>query len=106
MSLARVLNQTAYVAAQTGVDSYGKPTYGTPAAKAVRVQQKRTLVTNARGDEVTSSHRLWCQEEIALTSRVWLPGVSASTAEPSYLPIAVSSVSDFVGAKTLYAVDL
>lgn len=106
MSLARILNQTAYVATVTSTDSYGKPIYGTPAARSVRVEQKRQMATNARGDEVTSSHRLWCLQAINLTDRVWLPGSSTASADASFLPIAVSSVSPFDGSRTLYRVDL
>lgn len=102
MSLARILNQTAYVASVTSTDSFGKPTYGPPAARAVRVEQASAMVTNARGDEVASSHRLWCLQPIKITDRVWLPGADTSSAEASSLPISVSSVGDFSNTRTLY----
>lgn len=106
MSLSRILNQTAHVASVTGLDSYGKPTYGAPVARSVRVEAKRTLVTNAAGEEAVSNHRMWCLEAIALTDRVWLPGANQSNAEASNVPLTVSSCSDFGNTRTLYRVEL
>ena len=106
MSLGSILRQTAYVASVTGTDSYGKPIYGTPVARAVRVEESRRMVHNAQGEETVSSHRLWCLEAVSITDRIWLPGTSTSSAEASRLPISVSAVSDFVGSRTLYRVDL
>lgn len=106
MSLARILNQVAYVAAVTGTDSYGKHTYGTPAARQVRVEAKRQLIATSRGEEAVANHRLWCLEAIALTDRVWLPGADQAIAEASNLPLSVSSVGDFSGTRTLYKVEL
>lgn len=106
MSLARILRESAYVASVTSTDSRGNPVYGTPALRRVRVERSQRMVMNARGEESPSSHRLWCLEPIALTDRVWLPGETTSSAEASHLPLAISAVSDFVGSKTLYRVDL
>ena len=106
MSLARILNQTAYVASVTGLDAYGKPTYGAPVARSVRVEGRRQATTNARGEEAISSHRLWCLEAIALTDRVWLPGASTASVEASNVPLAVSSAGDFSASRTLYKVEL
>lgn len=106
MSLARILNQTAYVASVVSTDAYGKTTYGAPVARAVRVEAKRKMVTNADGEESVSEHRLWCTDAIALTDRVWLPGANQSDAEASNVPLSVSSCSDFGNSVTLYQVDL
>lgn len=106
MSLARILNQTAYVASVTSTDSYGKHTYGTPVARQVRVEARRTNVLNARGEEAVANHRLWCLEAVNLTDRIWLPGASTASVEASNLPLAVSSAGDFAGARTLYKVEL
>lgn len=106
MSLARILNQVAYVASVTGIDAYGKPTYGTPVERRVRVEMRRTLVTNARGEEVMANHRLWCTEVVNITDRIWLPGLSTSSSEAADLPLAVSSAGDFAGTRTLYKVEI
>lgn len=106
MSLARLLRQTAYVASVTSIDSYGKPTYGAPIARSVRVEAKRQAVTNARGEEAVANHRLWCLEVVNLTDRIWLPGADQSNAEASNVPLTVSSCGDFGGSRTLYKVEL
>ena len=106
MSLASILNQTIYVASVASLDGYGKPTYGTPVARSVRVEARRQAVTTARGEEAVSNHRLWCLTEINLTDRVWLPGKNQSVAEESNVPLTVSSCSDFSASRTLYKVEL
>ena len=106
MSLASWMTQTAYVAALTGIDQWGKPVYGPPVARKVRIEQSRRMVLNARGEEVPSNHRLWCLTEIAITDRVWLPGASTSDVEKSLAPMSVASVSDKAGGRTLFRVEL
>jgi hypothetical protein len=101
MSLARILRETAYVASLTGTDSYGKPLYGTPRPVLVRVEAKRTKVTNARGEEAVANHRIWCLEALLLSDRIWLPG-AARIPETANLPFTVSSCGDFTGSRTLY----
>lgn len=106
MSLASWLTQTAYVASVTSTDAYGKPVYGAAVARKVRVEQARSMVLKSTGEEAVAHHRLWCLDALALTDRVWLPGASAANAELSQLPLAVSSVSDKTGSRTLYKVEL
>ncbi len=106
MSLERILNQTAYVASVASLDAYGKPTYGTPVARSVRVEARRQSFTNSSGEEAISNHRIWCLEAINLTDRVWLPGRNQSVAEESNIPLAVSSCGDFGNTRTLYKVEL
>lgn len=106
MSIASWLTQTAYVAPVTGIDAWGKPTYGAPVARKVRVESLRRMVTNAQGEESVSNHRLWSLDPIALTDRVWLPGANTASAEASNVPLSVAATSDKVGSRTLYRVDL
>lgn len=106
MSIASWLTQTAYVASVTSTDQYGKPIYGTPVARKVRVELGSRMVTNAQGEESPSSVRLWCLQSVAITDRVWLPGIDRTNAELSGTPLAVSSVSDKSGSRTLCRVDI
>lgn len=106
MSLASILRESAYVASVASTDSRGNPVYGTPVLRKVRVERGQRMVRNARGEEASSSHRLWCLEAVNITDRVWLPGASTSSAEASFTPLAISAVGDFAGARTLYRVDL
>ena len=106
MSVASWLTQTAYVASVTAIDQFGTPTYGAPVARKVRVETGVRMVTNARGEESPSNARIWCLQPVAITDRIWLPGLNSSIAELSATPISVSSVADKVGARTLYKVEV
>lgn len=106
MSLSSILRESAYVATVTSTDNRGNPVYGAPVLRKVRIERSQRMVTTARGEESPSSHRLWCLDPISLTDRIWLPGSSTSSSEASLTPLAVSAVSDFAGARTLYRVDL
>lgn len=106
MSIEAWLTKTAYVAALTGIDQWGKPVYGPPVARKVRVEEQRRMVLTARGEEVPSNHRLWCLSAIAITDRVWLPGTSTSDVEKSLTPLSIASVSDKPGSRTLFKVEL
>ena len=64
------------------------------------------MVRKGTGDEAVSNHRILTISPILLTDRIWLPGVSPSSPAGSNLPLAVEALSDKVGAKTLYQVDL
>lgn len=105
MNFAAWLTQTVNVAPVSGIDQYGKPTYGPPVARQVRLEQRRTMVTTGRGEEAVANHRLWCAEPINLTDRIWLPGLSTADNEAAKLALTVSSSSDKPGARTLYKVE-
>lgn len=106
MSIASWLRQTAYRAAVTGTDSYGRPSYGAPAAFAVRVELESRVVRNAQGEEVQSTHKLWCLTPVGVTDRIWLPGLDSNNADLSKLPLAVMAAGDKSGSRTLYEVRL
>lgn len=106
MSLASWMVQTAYVASVTATDSYGKPTYETPRSIGVRVQAQRRMVKSPKGEEAVSNHVLWSLSPVLLTDRLWLPGASTTSAEASNVPLAVTSVPDKTGARTIYKVEL
>lgn len=57
--LIGLCRQTARVAARTGVDGYGQPTFGADATYRVRVSGRRRLIRNSEGDEVLSTHTLY-----------------------------------------------
>jgi hypothetical protein len=106
MSLASWMGQTINVASLTGVDATGKIVFGSPRPLKARVEQSRRLVRKTNGDEVQSTHRVYCLSEILLTDRVWLPGLSTSTPEGSKTPLQVTSANDKTFSRALYQVDL
>ena len=49
-----LMNQTVTVAPRTGVDGFGRPTYGTAVSYKARLVGKRRQVINAAGQQVVS----------------------------------------------------
>lgn len=77
MSVQGSLNQTVQIAARTGF-SEGRPTFGTPATAAARVEHRRRMMPAKDGQQVTSTARIYLSPttEIAVTSQITLPDSS------------------------------
>jgi hypothetical protein len=104
VNLTSWLSQSISVAAQTGKNSKGDPTYGTPVTVSARVEVSRRFARNAQGQKTVSSHAIYTTTAIALTDRIWLPGVSTSNVQAARGPLSVTAVSDKAGGVTLYEV--
>jgi hypothetical protein len=85
------LRQTIYTASRTATSGAGVFTYGTPATKAARVEERASRVLNADGEEQTSSHQIIVDaaDVIAITDRIWLPG-DATTVQNARTPMSVA----------------
>jgi hypothetical protein len=97
---------TVTVAAVTGKDSYGKPSFGAKTAVKARVQAVRKLVRSSTGNESVSSHVIFTETAINLTDRVWLPGVDSSNDSLAKVPLTINADHDKAGRVTLYEVTL
>lgn len=106
MSLQSFMGETVYVASVTGVDAYGKATYETPRAISARVEPRRMMVRNARGEEAVSNFRIYSLVPVLLTDRLWMPGADSAVAEDSNVPISVSTSKDMRGLRALYRTDV
>jgi len=106
MIIAGWLVSSVSVAPETTRDTYGKPAYGTRRSVKCRIQPQARYVTNARGEDARSSWRIYCEDPIGLSERVWLPGTNTSVDEGSYLPLAITISNDRGNSRHLYAVDL
>lgn len=97
LHLGRAFGQTIYVAAYQGLNATGKPTYGTPAALACRVEQSQGVARNgARGTKNTVAALIFSLTALGPQDRVWLPGapvaaVEASLAAPSNTALAAAA---------------
>ena len=97
--IARAINQTAYVAPRTGLDSTGKPTYGTPVAMLVRAEYGQGVAQRGSSGTVdTTTARVFSLTVVGLQSRVWLPGAPvaallASQAAPGNAALAAAAAS-------------
>jgi hypothetical protein len=106
VSLASWFTQVAYVASLASVSSYGVPTFGAARVLRCRVEASRKLLRKPGGDEGVSTHVLYTDQVVALTDRIWLPGVSTATADGARSPMSVTTSADKAGARTLYEVAL
>lgn len=106
MSLASWMCQVVTVASVTGVDSYGKATYGAQRAVKANVSEKTRSIRTVRGEEAVASHVIYALEEIRPTDRVWLPGVPTTSADGARRPLTVSTAQDKTLSRTLWKVEL
>jgi len=96
------LTSTITVATQSGVDSYGDPTFATAATMSARVETKQRIIVGTNGDEYQSNHVVCTASAIPLNARVWLPGDTTSDANQARRPIMVEAASDKAGATSVY----
>lgn len=73
-AIRRTLNQTAYVAAFSTISSAGEQSYGTPVSVSCRVSPVTRKMFGPSGEEVSASHTILVEDEIAFSSIIWLFG--------------------------------
>lgn len=78
------LRQTINVATLSSVSASGAPTYATPTAVSARVGTSTEEADGPDGRERVTRHELVTENEIAVTSVVWLP--ADASADPSASP--------------------
>jgi hypothetical protein len=71
------------VAAKTGTDDYGKPTYDNPTTYRAHLSRKRRMVRSANGQEVASEQAAYLATtvDIDMTSQVTLSTGDVSSTE-------------------------
>jgi len=82
------LAQTIWRKPKTGLDSYGQPTYGTAVQTKARWLEKRHLVRNAEGEQVTSEVTVTLPGDMAVAV-----GDQLSADGSEYLTVIAVSVS-------------
>ena len=83
-----LMTQSVSIAARSGVDSYGKPTYSTsPTTYVARVVGRRRLVINAVGQEVPSDWTVYLYGNPAVTPQDKVTLSTADTGSTATLAI-------------------
>ena len=74
--LRKMMAQTIYVAhvSSTLADVHGGKQWETPDPQAARVEPKRRVFHDAKGNELISDYFVVTEGRIGLSDRVWLPG--------------------------------
>ena len=101
--LGHLLTDTVTVAAKSGVSGYGDPSYGAQAEVDARVEYDRKVISGPDGTELVTTHVIASSTtEIALGSRVWLPGADTDEAVEAKLVVYVKAASIPDGSDTIY----
>lgn len=103
--LAAMMAQTIHIQHMDGSTEYGDPQYSFDFVEAkARVEKKRTIVSDANGEQVASDWAVYTQTEVNLLDRVWLPGTDRTKASEARLPKQVMRGTDEDGSTTHYEV--
>ena len=87
-ALQAMLTETVSLQAYTGMDQYGKPQYGPLVQYPARVAYRVTTLTNAQGQERTSTTTVYLNGDVAITvkDRLVLPDGTAPAIQDIYSP--------------------
>jgi hypothetical protein len=92
--------QTISYKARTGLDAWGKPTYGTVSTTLARVQPSRKIVKDDAGNDVQSAAVVYTKAALTMQHRVWFPGEDTSDANKGRRPLAIDVFTDGNGAES------
>lgn len=86
-SWAHMMSSTVTVAPKTGMDTYGKPTYGTPVSYKAHISRKKMLVRGAGGQEVESQQQIHLMGSPAVvpTAQLTLSTADIGSTQPAAL---------------------
>jgi len=98
--ITRTMTATIYVATATGRDTSGQPTWGTPAARSVAVEQETRIIPGANGEELKTSHVIFTNTAVGKMDRIWMPGDSSATASLARRPMLIEPISGELAGTT------
>ena len=102
MSVFAWMCDTISVASQAGVTGSGDPTYAAARTLKARVVYGR----KAGNSENPPATVVYCESELVVTDRIWLPGANAAVANESLRPVSVERARDMRGARALWKATL
>lgn len=103
MSVAAWMCDTITVASQTGANSSGDPTYGAQRTLRARVVDG---VDAGKTENPPATTVVYCESEILVTDRLWLPGSSTSAVNDARRPMRVERARDVTGRRQLWKATL
>jgi len=100
------LRETISVAAATGVDAAGDPSYAAPATRSARVVN--VTETHERGDGtlLKTTIAIVTETAVSMTDRIWLPGDSSADATLARVPRFIEKAIDEFGSLDFYRTKL
>lgn len=92
------MTNSVTVAAYTGPDSTGAPTYGAQKVLPARIEASNKLVRSKDGTEVASSHVIYTNvSQIGILDAIWLPSDNAADPTVAKYPISTAQAYDYDG---------
>ena len=87
-ALLSMLTETITLQSYVGQDQYGKPSYGPAVQHPARVAYRVTTLTNAQGQERTSTSVIYMNGDVQVTvkDRIVLPDGTAPAIQAIYSP--------------------
>ena len=87
-ALLDMLTETVLHQAYVGQNQYGQPQYGAPIARPARIAYRVTTLTNAQGQERTSTTVVYTEGDFVITVRdkITLPDATAPAIQAIYSP--------------------
>ena len=102
MSYSSMLTAKITIAATSGNDAYGDPSFGTQRVVSARVENSSNTVTDATGRERVSNTQVATTERLGLTDRIWLPGTDTTNVSEARRPMKIDSASTPHGTFTVF----
>ena len=96
--------QTCTYATVTGRTVYNVPTTGSQSTAAARVQAVRQVLSDAAGQPVQASWKVYTTAALTTRERVWLPGANTASVDASKRVIQVDPYVDGEGTTRFYTV--
>jgi hypothetical protein len=103
-NVSRWLNQTVYVARQTGRDASGNPSWSDPEPIRARVEGdfRRQFIENEMAEVVESDFTFISQEPIGKQDRIWLPQDEVGDLTKARIPQRTALAPYFDGDTVFY----
>lgn len=103
--LARLFNQTAYVAPFLSVTTSGDRVYGDAAPVRVRQEASVQLAdTSPNGEQLMSSYRWFTLSVVSMQDHVWLVGQDPTNDALARMPKQISTIADEDGSVSHFEV--
>lgn len=100
--LAGWMIDTITVASQVGVSGSGDPSYGMQRLLKARV----VYGLKAGPSENPPATVVYCESELVVSDRIWLPGADPAEPNESLRPVSVERARDMRGARALWKATL
>jgi hypothetical protein len=102
VSLASWMRDAVTVASQAGANESGDPTYGPQRTLKARVVYGASVGKTENPPEVV----VYCEQELLVTDRIWLPGADPADANAASRPAKVGRARAMTGARSLWKASL